>query len=187
MSTPNHISPVKKPGGVNNDWKVNKRILKKVTVLGAIIAIILSSEYTFALSGIRAEPGVKIKIEREWKGHNCGYTEPSRLVIKTGDQWREIWKKVNALKLPRPELPKIDFEKEMVVAIFMGERSSGGYKIEIINIIKTEKQIVIEVEEEEPPPESLRTMALTQPYHIVVIKRYPLPVVFSKLGSAPIL
>ncbi len=165
--------------GVNKDWKVNKRIIKKVTVLGAIIAIILSSEYTFALSAIRAEPAVKIKIEREWKGHNCGYTEPSRLVIKTGDQWREIWKKVNALRLPRPELPKIDFEKEMVVAIFMGERSSGGYKIEIININKTEKQIVIEVEEEEPPPESLRTMAFTQPYHIVVIKRCPLQVVFQ--------
>ena len=94
---------------------------------------------------------------------------------------------MNVLRLPRPELPKIDFEKEMVVAIFMGERSSGGYEIEIINIIKTEKQIVIEVEEEEPPPESLRTMALTQPYHIVVIKRYTRPVVFSKLGSAPIL
>lgn len=86
---------------------------------------------------------------------------------------------MNVLRLPRPELPEIDFEKEMVVAIFMGERSSGGYEIEIINIIKTEKQIAIEVEEEEPPPESLRTMVFTQPYHIVVIKRYSLPVVFQ--------
>lgn len=120
----------------------------------------------------------EIKIRQQWKGLYCGYREPTRLVIKTEDQWREVWEKLRFLRLPRPELPKIDFEKEMVVAVFMGECTSGGYSIEIINIIRTEEEIVVVVEEKEPLPESLRTMALTQPYHVVVVKRSPLPVRF---------
>ena len=158
---------------------MNKKALKKATVLGVIITIILSSEYTFGLSGMRLEKEIKIKIEKEWKGFHCGYTEPVRLVIKTEDQWKEVWEKVHRLRLPRLELPKIDFEKEMVLAVFMGKQTSGGYEIEIIKIIKIEEGIIAVVKEKEPPPDSLRTMALTQPYHIVVIKRFSLPVKFQ--------
>jgi len=86
---------------------------------------------------------------------------------------------VYLLRLPKPAVPKIDFEKEMVIAVFMGERKSGGYEIKITKIIKTEKEIVVEVEEKEPPRESLQSMALTQPYHIAVIKSSPLPVRFQ--------
>jgi len=152
---------------------VNKSVLKKVTVLGVIIAIILCGENTFALS--IPKTGVNINIEKEWRGYNCGYTEPSGLVIKTEDQWREVWEKMNDLRFPGPEIPEIDFEKKMVIAVFMGKRSSGGYEIEIIKITRTEYEIVVEVKEKEPPAESFRTMALTQPYHMVVIKRFPLP------------
>ena len=38
----------------------------------------------------------------------------------------------------------------------------------------------MQVEETEPSPESLQTMALTQPYHVVVVKRSPLSVRFRR-------
>ncbi len=157
---------------------MNKRGLERVMVFGIVIALLLHSENTFALSGMMPKT-VKIEIQKEWKGYHCGYTEPSRVVIYTEDQWKEIWEKVHILRLPRPGLPKIDFEKNMVVAVFMGKRSEGGYEIEITKINKTEEEIIVEVKEKEPPPGSLRTMALPQPYHIVVIKRSLLPVRFQ--------
>ena len=158
---------------------MNKRGLEKAIVLGIFIAIVLCSENTFVFSGIRSETGVRIEIENEWKGYHCGYTEPSRLVIKAEDRWKEVWGKVHRLRLPRPELPEIDFEKEMVVAVFMGIRKSGGDEIEIIKVTKTEEEIVAVVKEKEPPSDFLQTLALTQPYHIVVIKRFSLPVKFQ--------
>jgi len=115
--------------------------------------------------------GVKVEVKREWKGAHCGYREPERLVIKTEDQWREVWKKIHHLQLPTPELPVVDFKKEMVIAVFMGERKSGGYEIEIKKIAQREKEIIVEVEEREPPPESIQTQALTQPYHLIVIHK----------------
>lgn len=157
----------------------NKKFREKTTVLGIFISVILFYGNTFAFSGIMSETGAEVRIVREWKGFHCGYTEPSRLVIKTEDQWKEVWEKLHVLRLPKPELPKIAFEKEMAVAVFMGKRSSGGYEVEITKITKTEEEIIVEVVEKEPPPESLQTMVLTQPYHIAVVKNYPLPVRFQ--------
>jgi len=124
-----------------------------------------------SLSENNLSQGNKIKIEREWKGIRCGYKEPLRLVIKSEDQWREVWKKIHHLQLPTPELLVVDFEKEMVIAVFMGERKSGGYEIEIKKIVEREKEFIVEVEEREPPPESMQTQAFTQPYHLIVIQK----------------
>ncbi len=156
-----------------------KILMRRVVPVVIVVAIVLSVEQCCALSKEKGNVEKAIEVEQEWKGYHCAYTIASKLVIKTEDRWKEIWEKVHLLRLPKPELPKIDFEKEMVVAVFMGERSSGGYEIEIRKIIKTEKEIVVEVEEKEPSPESLQSMALIQPYHIVVVKSSPLPVRFQ--------
>ncbi|MFV1951057.1 MAG: protease complex subunit PrcB family protein [Nitrospinota bacterium] len=118
---------------------------------------------------------------KEWKGYYSAYTEPLKLVIKTEEQWKEVWTKVHALQFPEPELPKIDFEKDMIIAVFMGERRSGGFSIEIKNIVKTDKEVVVEVEERRPDPGSIVTMALTRPYHMLVVKTSSLPLRFQYL------
>jgi len=156
-----------------------KILIRGVVPVVIVVAIVLNVEECCALSKEKQEVKKTIGVEKEWKGYHCGYTKAARLVIKTEDRWKEVWGKVHRLRLPQQELPKIDFQKEMVIAVFMGERKSGGYEIEIRKIIKTEKEIVVEVEEKEPSPESLQSMALTQPYHIVVVKSSPLPVKFQ--------
>ncbi len=154
------------------------RILQVIS-LGIVAVLVLGTRMTYALLGSAPKTGIRLKIKKEWKGSYSGYPKAARLAIYNAEEWKGIWEKVNALRLPKPELPKINFEKEMVIAVFMGERHSGGYSIEITSILKTEKEIVAAVEEKEPSPESLRTLALTSPYHIVVIKKYPLAVNFQ--------
>ncbi|MBU1852417.1 MAG: protease complex subunit PrcB family protein [Candidatus Omnitrophica bacterium] len=157
--------------------------MKNLLFWGIAISIILSNGNSLASSAIGPRPEIKINIEKEWKGYRSGYTEPKRLVISTLEEWEEVWKNVHSLVIPRPELPEIDFGKEMVIAVFMGERNSGGYEVEIIKIVDTGEEIVIKVKEKELPLESFQTMALTQPYHIVVIKKYTLPVSFGFFKS----
>lgn len=153
--------------------------LQNAIGLGMLIALVLSTQISYALSEIMPNTAIKLKIKREWRGNHSGYTKAISLVIYAPEQWKEVWKKTHFLRLPQPELPKIDFEKEMVIAVFMGERSSGGYDIKIIDVFKKEKEIVVVVEETEPPVDSLRTMALTSPYHIVTVKKSLLPVKFQ--------
>jgi hypothetical protein len=56
---------------------------------------------------------------------------------------------------------------------------SSDLEIEITKIEERKEEIVVEVEEKEPPPDAIRTMTLTQPYHLIVIKRSPFPVKFQ--------
>lgn len=131
-----------------------------------------------AISEGGPERGEKIRIEKEWKGLQSGYTFPSKFIIETEVQWEEVWDKIHRFRLPRPELPKIDFETEMVIAVFMGVQKSGSYDIRIVEILQAEKEIRVMVRQREPSPDTVQTMALTQPYHVVVIEKSPLPIRF---------
>ncbi len=153
--------------------------MKKIVILAINIAIIVCVKNAFGIAGIIPEPEKKIVINKEWKGFYCGYTEPAKVVIHTEEQWKEVWQKLNILRLPVPELPKINFAREMAIAVFMGQRTSGGYEITIKNIIQKKDKIIIEVHEKEPSPDTLRTMSLTQPYYVMVIKNSSLPIEFQ--------
>jgi hypothetical protein len=157
---------------------MTKVILAIILFLLILTPVFLPSEYAFALSGGSPEVDVTNKIKKQWKGSQSGYTFPSKFIIQTEVQWSEIWDKVHRFRLPKPALPKIDFENEMVIAVFMGVQKSGGYDIRIIDIIEAEKEILVHVKVREPPPGTVQTMALTQPYHIVVIQKRPFPIRF---------
>ncbi len=151
----------------------------RAIVFGSIATLALGGQMT-CISSAGTVPAKAIGIEREWRGSSSGYTESTQLVVRPEARWADVWAKLHQRRLPRPELPPIDFELEMALAVCMGERPSGGYAIQILDVLRAEETIVVQVEETEPSPESLQTMALTQPYHVVVVKRSPLPVRFQR-------
>jgi PrcB C-terminal len=131
-----------------------------------------------------AAAGSKVKsVLREWGGTSSGVTERSQRVVRTQAEWERLWAQVHAVQVPPPAAPKIDWSREMVLAVFMGERNSGGYRVAIRGVKPGEKEIVVEVEEAGPPPGAITTEALTQPYQLVVVKRSDLPVRFVPAGK----
>ncbi|MCS7167884.1 MAG: protease complex subunit PrcB family protein [Gemmatales bacterium] len=115
----------------------------------------------------------QFKIVKEWKGGFSGVDKPAQVVIRDAKTWADWWDKVHSRVIPKPELPEVDFTKHMVVAVFMGMRSTGGYAIRITDVRwdKAKDKLQILVQEISPAPGAIVTQALTQPYHIVVIPR----------------
>lgn len=68
------------------------------------------------------------------------------------------------------EIPKIDFTKSQVVALFLGQKNNGGYTISIDRVEETSDKIIIYKKIEIPKPGEMVTMAITKPYIIVKIK-----------------
>jgi len=68
----------------------------------------------------------------------------------------------------------------MVIAVFSEEKRTGGYGIEITRVEENLEKGQMEVFflETHPSPNSMVTQALTQPYHIVKLKKVDIPVVF---------
>lgn len=67
------------------------------------------------------------------------------------------------------DVPKIDFTKQRVVAVFLGQRNSGGYAIKIKNVTEKGDKIYVEIEKISPKPGENATMAITNPYSIAKI------------------
>lgn len=112
------------------------------------------------------------------QGYYSGYSEKKFLVIKTPEEWRKVWNIHAGIKLPVPEPPEIDFNRQMIVAVFAGEYSTGGYAIKIDSIEKTETKILVNIAESKPKRDTITTQALTQPYQITQIETTDLPVEF---------
>ncbi len=66
---------------------------------------------------------------------------------------------------------EIDFTREMVLACFMGEQSSGGYMCRITSLEEGDESITAYVELTEPAPGDLVAQMLTSPWSAVAVKR----------------
>jgi len=65
----------------------------------------------------------------------------------------------------------IDFEESTVLAVVLGVRPTGGYSIEIEEIIEKEDKLVIKAIETRPGESCRVTMAQTYPYHVVSVEK----------------
>jgi hypothetical protein len=120
---------------------------------------------------------------REWRGTYGGVGERSQRVVRTQAEWERLWAQLRGNEVPTPPAPKVDWSREMVLAVFMGERNSGGHSVSIRNVTTGDKEIVATYEETAPSRDVITTQALTQPYHVAVIKRSDLPVRFTPAGK----
>lgn len=124
-----------------------------------------------------AGPGGVAAIVQEWRGFNASGPGARRVVARDAAAWQAVWADMMGNVVPVPEAPKVDFARHQVVAAFMGQRNTGGYSIKITRVEAGER-IVVHVKESSPPPDAMVTMALTAPYHTVVIPRSDKPVEF---------
>lgn len=76
------------------------------------------------------------------------------------------------------ELPKlnIDFKKEILIGIFLGQRPTSGYGIYITKVTIENKKIIIYANEVCPKKDQIVLMVITYPSVFIKIPKYDYPV-----------
>lgn len=110
------------------------------------------------------------------QGKDSGYAEKKILVIRNREEWQKIWNIHAGIRLPTPELPEIDFSRWMIIAVFSGGHSSGGYTIKIDGIERNADKISVKIIEVKPKRGDITIQSFTCPYQIVRIEATDLPV-----------
>jgi hypothetical protein len=123
------------------------------------------------LSVIAVQAADTEPMRTHFKGTNSGIREESQLVITNQADWEALWKRHSANVIPQPPLPKVDFEKESVLVSTLGQRTTGGYSIEIVDVREVDKKAEVIVVNRRPPPGAITIQALTAPIHIVAVPR----------------
>jgi len=112
-------------------------------------------------------------------GYSSGHTSPAYYVIQDTETWAGVWNQHVQFMLDPMPTPPIDFSTYTIVAVFMGEVSTGGYAIRVYDIVDAGPSIIVKVEKTEPGLGCIVTQAFTQPFHMVQIAKTDKPVYFE--------
>ncbi len=92
------------------------------------------------------------------------------IVVAEGSDALERLYKEDISPAKRPPVV-VDFDRCVVVAIFAGERPSGGYRLEITGARYENKELDVRYLLRTPKPGSMVTQALTSPYTVILLER----------------
>lgn len=100
------------------------------------------------------------------------------LVISDSNSWNELIIKMNSVNNVSESFTEtnIDFSIFTVIAIFDEIRPNGGHSIDITKAMENENSIIVTIENILLGD---KTLALTQPYHIVKIQRNDKSIIFE--------
>ena len=110
------------------------------------------------------------------RGAHSNLDERLTASARTDAEWTALWKRHNYDK----PVPPVDFSKEMVVAVFMGSRPTGGFSVEITSAAESGGKFVVSYRESAPRPDAMTAQVLTAPYHLAAVAKSALPIAFEK-------
>lgn len=114
-----------------------------------------------------AAAGSSIAFESLSTGTSRIKTQDQR-VIADADGFADFWLEhagSNAF------LPEVDFSTQTVLAVFAGQKSTGGYSIRITAVKLANQQLTVSYHETEPAKGKLNSQVLNAPAHIVRIDK----------------
>jgi hypothetical protein len=117
------------------------------------------------------------------EGAFSGITQARQEVIKDQAAWSKLWRQHNRKAQPAGKVPEIDFAKEMVLVVTMGQQRTGGYAIEIVKVESAKGRLRISVNHQSPPPGAMVIQVLTAPFHMVAVAKSELKPEFVLLKA----
>lgn len=93
------------------------------------------------------------------------------IVVADQEEWGELWENHTQQQSPQPERPPVDFANQVVLAVFMGERPTSGYAIEIANVSFTADTYRVQHIQTSPVPGCHVAQVITHPFHMVKVDR----------------
>ncbi|MAY22263.1 MAG: hypothetical protein CMC74_05750 [Flavobacteriaceae bacterium] len=103
-------------------------------------------------------------------------------VIRSSERLQEVFNRINSTRKPGIPIPEVDFSKQLVLFLNMGQQNSGGFSVSVSKIEKTNDAFVVFVKEKKPEPTAMVTMVLTTPFTLVRTENTSLPVEFKLLN-----
>ena len=109
------------------------------------------------------------------RGIQSGIVDARQVTIRRLTEWEDLWAEHSATD----ERPAVDWERELVVGLFMGRRMTGGFGVEIQGTEVRRETLVVRYRETAPAPGAVTVQMLTSPYHLVAVPIWPGEIAFE--------
>jgi hypothetical protein len=100
-----------------------------------------------------------------------GLERESYRLLRDEADLRTVWNQAHGASLDVPPVPRVDFARETVLAVFLGTRPTGGYGLDVRGVTIEGGDLFVDLVVTEPAPGAVVTQALTSPWVLVRVLR----------------
>ncbi|MGE0041411.1 MAG: protease complex subunit PrcB family protein [Vicinamibacterales bacterium] len=104
---------------------------------------------------------------------------PRQVIARTDAEWDALWR-AHAGDAPRPA---VDLSSQMVAAVFLGTRTTGGVSVAVVGTRQDGDGLVVEWTERRPAPGQVAPQIITAPAILVALPRVEGAVRFEKVSG----
>jgi len=141
--------------------------------IAALLLILLAASCRKApavISSPSTAATAKETVPMEWKGQSSSAAKPWTVIVKTQAQWEKVWETIGQ------EPPPVDFTAHFAVAVFLGQKNSGGYGINFLDPTHDSAAQTLTIRYEMTSPKGMAIQVLTQPYAVRLFPKTDLAV-----------
>ncbi|MGA7615350.1 MAG: protease complex subunit PrcB family protein [Thermoanaerobaculia bacterium] len=103
----------------------------------------------------------------EATGAEASGSDAAVRIATTPAHYRELWNEIVGAK----ERPQVDFERESVIFLLLGTRSTGGYAIEPKEVRSAKEGLDVSTHVTSPGKDTRVTQVITHPYAVIAVGR----------------
>jgi hypothetical protein len=130
------------------------------------------------IDGAQGAPEGAVAFETIDRGPNSGIEEERTVVVRDQAAFEDLWAEHQANRSGEPDMPGVDFDEQVVAAIFKGESPDGCHGAQIENVTGDGDQITVSGAFFEVT-DAYCTQQITHPFHIVAFDRYDAETTFA--------
>ena len=132
----------------------------------AMWAMVLVVMVGCAQPSVKAAGDATVPIATLASQDQCGgQNRPGVRWIASAGEWRDLYARINSQWMNPPPPPAVDFPREGVLLIAMGQRSTAGYGLALADEVATVRggMLTVRVSWREPLPGARRAQVMTNP------------------------
>ncbi len=146
---------------------------------------VLAASFAVACASPLGPAGEELPMVRLRRGpysfsYYSGMEKPGWLVVRDSVRWRATWTAISRGRSPVPPLPRVDFDREVVLVAALGERSSGGYTVLLDRAVQRGNHVEVTVRSTSPGRSCGVADVHTQPIDLARLPRTGRPIRFRE-------
>lgn len=109
-------------------------------------------------------------------GEHSRIRAATAVVVRNEKAWERLWRRHGGSAAERPV---VDFRRDMVAAVFMGERPTAGYGLRVLDVHRASDGLHVLIRRRKPASGSLVAQVMTRPFVMIRLPASETPVHFD--------
>ncbi|MEQ9544625.1 MAG: protease complex subunit PrcB family protein [Marinobacter sp.] len=135
--------------------------------VGFVVSVLLFAGCAATVSRSETSEGAPLARQVTQSDH-CGLTAPGVVYVERYDQLQRL-SRLPAQNLALDSLVSVDFEREHLVLVGLGQKPTGGYGVTLESSAITEGVLELSVNVRQPSADTMVTQALTTPCAVIAV------------------